>query len=65
VTKKFKVMRVANITSKDEENSVFFEIFEISTVDGVEHLNRIPELYFANKEEAELWVRNKYIKDHH
>jgi hypothetical protein len=54
--RKFKIQRVANITAPDGTQPVFYEIWDVISVDGEERLHRNADLSFRSKEAAEEWV---------
>lgn len=54
--RKFEIQRVANITAPDGTQPVFYEVWDVISVDGEERLHRNADLAFRTKEEAEEWV---------
>lgn len=58
--RKFKIQRVANITAPDGAEPVFYEVWEVISMDGEEKLQRNADLVFRTKEKAEEWVEQNY-----
>lgn len=54
--RKFRIQRVANITAPDGTQPVFYEVWDVISVEGEERLHRNADLAFQTKEEAKKWV---------
>jgi len=59
---KFEIQRVANITAPDGTQSIFYEIWDVISVDGEERLHRNANLAFATEEEAQNWINKQEAK---
>ena len=62
MSRKFKIQRVANITAPDGTQPVFYEIWDVISVDGEERLHRNADLAFATKKEAQEWISDQESK---
>lgn len=59
---KFEIQRVANITAPDGTQSIFYEIWDVISVDGEERLHRNADLAFSTEEEAQNWINKQEAK---
>lgn len=53
---KFNIMKVADITARDQTKPDSYWVFEIISGDGEELLHRRVERDFQTKEDADAWV---------
>jgi hypothetical protein len=60
--RKFKIQRVANITAPDGTQSVFYEIWDVISVDGKERLHRNADIAFTTEKEAQNWINEQEAK---
>lgn len=58
----YRIQRVANIKAPDGADAVFYEVWDVFNVDGVERLHRNADLAFKTKAEAQAWIDRQYNK---
>jgi hypothetical protein len=62
MSRKFKIQSFANITAHDGTQPVFYEIWDVISVDGEERLHRNADLAFATEKEAQEWISDQEFK---